>query len=301
MKFAVLGAGFIGLNFIYEAESQGYSVAVLDHKVCPPDLVGRVRWIQGDLSQEQSVTQVVADSEVVFHFISSTVPGDLVDEGVEFSKNVFATIQLLKICVQQKIRRIVFVSSASVYGIQSQFPILESAQTNPISSHGVHKLAIEKYLYLYNMHYGLDYKIVRLSNPYGPGQSLDGRQGLIAIAINALLFNKPLLLRGDGEDVRDFIYIENVLQVLLALPYANFAEPIINVSSGEGYSINRVLSLLEKLVGKTFQKQYTEHRNVDIPVSILDTSLLNRLLDIGKMISLERGLQKTLMYHGLIK
>ena len=241
----VLGCGFIGLNFIEFALQRGYKLRVLDHNDCPKKLENKLIWVKGDLSNELAVRKLLSGADLVFHFISSTVPGDVVDESCELIQNVAQTLQLLKLCVQEKIRRIVFISSASVYGIQTVLPIPETATTHPICSHGIHKLTIEKYLQLYQYQHGLDCKILRLSNPYGPGQRINGRQGVIAIAIGKILADEPILIRGDGEIIRDFVYIDDVSEALHLIAISQTEESIFNVGSGEGYSLNQLIKLIE--------------------------------------------------------
>lgn len=295
----ILGAGFIGRNFISRILDSGLEVRVLDHKVCPDEFKGRLVWIQGDLADADVVGQAVQNAEVVYHFVSSTVPGDLSDEAAELTQNVLQTIQLLKCCVQERVRRMVFVSSASVYGEQTLLPIPETALTNPISSHGIHKLTIEKYLQLYQYHHGLECKIVRLSNPYGPGQDITGRQGFIAIAIGRVLAGEPIKIRGDGSTTRDYVYIDDVTEVLEFLGTSATRDSIFNVGSGMGYTLNQVVAILGQLLGRQIQVEHTENRFVDIPASVLDISHLSGLMGKTPQVSLEAGLKKTLAFHGI--
>ncbi len=300
LNTAVLGAGFIGQNFIRLALNSGNSLRVLDHKDCPKEFYGKLTWIRGDLSDEDSVRNVLKGVDVVYHFISSTVPGDITDESGELIQNVVQTLYLLKLCVQENVSRIVFISSASVYGAQTVMPILETALTDPISSHGIHKLTIEKYIQLYKYQYGLDCKIIRLSNPYGPGQSITGRQGFIAIAIGKIMEGKPIMLRGDGAVIRDFIYIDDVIRVLHLIGTCQTSESIFNVGSGHGYTLNQIISILGELTGKPIDFAYAESRFVDIPISILDVARGCNILGEISTISLKDGLAKTLAYHGVI-
>ncbi len=296
---AVLGAGFIGRNFLVAALAQGWSLRVLDHNPCPPEFEGRLHWVQGDMGSRDDVHAALDGAGTVFHFVSSTVPGDEVDESYELQQNVFQTLQLLKLCVQEKIARIVFASSSSVYGLQEQLPVSEAASTDPISSHGIHKLAIEKYLRLYQYQHGLDCKIARLSNPYGPGQSIDGRQGFVAIAIGRILRGKPIPVRGDGEIIRDFVYIDDVVEALLALADSESREALFNIGSGIGYSLNEVIGRLRALCAIPVAASYTESRFVDIPKSVLDVSRERYVLRKTSKISLECGLARTLAHHGV--
>lgn len=299
LSIAILGAGFIGQNFIRRALESGDSVCVFDHKECPREFEGRLTWIKGDLSDQSVVREVLQQVEVVYHFISSTVPGDVADESRELIQNVVQTLQLLKLCVQQHVRRIVFVSSSSVYGVQTVLPISEMAPTDPISSHGIHKLTIEKYLQLYKYQHGLDCKIMRLSNPYGPGQSVTGRQGFIAIAIGKILAGETVKIRGDGNIVRDYVYIDDVSEMLHLMGICQASESVFNVGSGQGYTLNQVISIMSRLIGTPIKVEYIDSRFVDIPVSILDISREVSILGIAPAISLEAGLAKTLAFHGI--
>jgi len=183
-RFAVCGSGFIGKGLVRQLISQGYVINVLDHNVCPDEFSGKTKWVTGEFADNDNLKNTLDGSEVAYHLISSTVPGDdTVDPIKELSENIFSTIAFLEMCKKCNVKRIVFVSSSSVYGLQSTMPISEGAETNPISSHGIQKLTIEKYLLLYQFLYGIDIRIIRLSNPYGPGQNLGGRQGFVAIAI----------------------------------------------------------------------------------------------------------------------
>lgn len=299
LNAAILGAGFIGQNFMRLALQSGDSLRVLDHKVCPKEFEGRLIWIKGDLSDENALRNVLQHAEVVYHFISSTVPGDTADEGGELIQNVVQTLRLLKLCVQEKVRRVVFMSSASVYGVQTVLPIPETALTDPISSHGIHKLTIEKYLQLYQYQYGVECKIMRLSNPYGPGQSITGRQGFIAMAIGKMLAGEAVMIRGDGSTIRDYIYIDDVAETLHLLGTRQARESVFNVGSGEGFTLNQVVAAIGKLTGKPVEVVHADSRFVDIPASILDISREKTILGKSPKISLETGLSKTLMFHGI--
>lgn len=299
LNAAILGAGFIGQNFIRLALRSGDSLRVLDHRECPGEFEGRLTWITGDLGDENAVRHALRHVEVVYHFISSTVPGDITDESGELIQNVVQTLRLLKLCVQEKVRRIIFISSASVYGVQTVLPIPETALTDPISSHGIHKLTIEKYLQLYQYQHGLDCKIMRLSNPYGPGQSVTGRQGFIAIAIGRMLAGEAVMIRGDGSTLRDYVYIDDVSETLHLMGTCQAAESVFNVGSGQGYTLNQVVAIMGKLTGKPVQVVYADNRYVDIPASVLDISREKVILGKMSKVSLETGLAKTLAFHGI--
>lgn len=296
----ILGAGFIGKHFIRHALELGYTLRVLDHHSCPEEFYGRMVWIQGDLNDLTLLREAIKSSNTVFHFISSTVPGDVVDESRELQQNVFLTLQLLKLCTELKVAQVLFISSASVYGIQNHMPIPETARTDPISAHGIHKLMIEKYLQLYRHQYGLDYKIIRLSNPYGPGQNIYGRQGFIAIAIGRIAADQPIMIRGNGLAIRDFIYISDVAHAIDQVAQCHASEYIYNIGSGVGYSLNQIVTMLGDLTSSSPTVEFTDARFMDIPCSVLDISLAKKHLQFGPLVSIENGLLRTLKYLNLV-
>jgi UDP-glucose 4-epimerase len=300
LKATVLGAGFIGVSFLRHAFTQGYELTVLDHKSVPDEFTGRLSWLVGDLSDEALVERALSGVETVFHFISSTVPGDQINMATELQQNVFQTLQLLNLCVRQNVRRVIFISSSSVYGIQKNLPIPETAPTDPISAHGIHKLTIEKYLHLYRHMHGLDCKILRLSNPYGPGQSLTGRQGFVAIAIGNIVAGRPVMIRGDGGAVRDFVYIDDVFRVLHKMAITTSAETVFNFGSGHGHTLKGVVEKIEQIIGYPVPVAYVESRFADISESILDISKAKKVLNVSPEVTLDEGLSRTLSYHGLI-
>ena len=299
-RFAVCGSGFIGKGLVRQLISQGYMINVLDHNVCPDEFSGKTKWVTGEFADNDNLKNILDGSEVAYHLISSTVPGDdTVDPIKELSENIFSTIAFLEMCKKCNVKRIVFVSSSSVYGLQSTMPISEGAETNPISSHGIQKLTIEKYLLLYQFLYGIDIRIIRLSNPYGPGQSLSGRQGFVAIAIGHMVKNEPVLLRDSGRPIRDFIYIDDVSRALALAGIVENGPSILNIGSGKGYSLKQVMELLKEITGNHVLTVPGELRKADIAESVLDVSLAQSDLTFESQFSMHDGLVRTLQYHGV--
>jgi UDP-glucose 4-epimerase len=299
-NITILGAGFIGQHLIRYLLEQSYNIKVLDIIDCPDDFKKKVTWICGSFLDDNSVREAVKGSDILFHLISSTVPGDHVDENEEIRINVTQTNNLLDTCVKECIKRVVFISSASVYGIQNSMPIYENAVTDPISSHGIQKLTIEKYLQLYKYEHALDCKIMRLSNPFGPGQNLNGRQGFIALAIGRILENKPIMIRGDGETIRDFIYIDDVIKACSLLAFRNSQGVVFNIGSGKGYSLNKVISTIEDLLERRLNVEYFGERLVDIPVSVFDIGKAFSILGFKPACDLKEGLRSMLRHYRLL-
>lgn len=294
LRIAIIGAGFIGKNLLRSYVGTAHEVSVLDRNPCPDEFRHSTRWNQGSFENSEDVSRTIARADSVFHLVSSTVPADQVDENKEIMGNVVQTINLFRLCVQEKVRRLIFISSSSVYGISKVLPIHETAATDPISSHGIHKLTIEKYAHLYKYKHGLDCKIMRLSNPYGWGQNLFGRQGFISIVIGKIISGEPISIMGDGSAVRDYIYINDVVRACHLLANMNNEEMIFNIGSGIGLSINDVLAEFQGLVRKSLALRYTESRMNDIGASILDITKAKSLLGFKPVVRFHEGLKTTL-------
>ena len=297
MKIAILGAGFIGLNLLDAAIRNGFFVSVLSHHSCPEQYeIPNVRWINGDFSNSSDVYEALSGSDVVYHLVSNSVPGDLLSVSKDLFENVSCTIQLLKICTKCNIKRLIFSSSSSIYGNQKNIPISKESLPLPISSHAIQKITLEYYIKLYAREHNLDCKIVRLSNPYGPGQDIFGKQGFIAIAFGKAITDSTLTIRGDGETVRDYIYIDDVIDYLIELPYVSSNEIIFNIGSGIGYSLNQIVNKIEIAMCKKIKCRFEKKREVDISISILDISKSSAILHNKSLIDIDQGLDKFLSF-----
>ena len=292
-KVAVIGAGFLGQALIKNLLESGCEVNVLDRHPLSNALCTGAKWFVGDFRDQSLLMSTLDKVSVAYHLVASTVPGDQqVDSAKELNEDVVGTIKFIDACVASNVQRIIFSSSSSVYGMQDELPIKESASTNPISTHGIHKLTIEKFLLLACHLHGIDVRILRISNPYGPGQSLAGRQGFVAIAIGKIISGSSLILRDEGRAIRDFIFIDDLTRVLALAGLRDNVPSIMNVGSGKGHSLIEVVQLMEELLGYTTKIVNTESRRIDIPASVLDTTLAERALDLQPAAELRAGILK---------
>jgi UDP-glucose 4-epimerase len=233
--------------------------------------------------------------EVVFHLINTTLPKTSNDDPVfDLSSNAIETIFLLEQCVKKKIHKIIFISSGgTVYGMPDSLPIKEDFPTNPLCSYGITKLTIEKHLSLFNYLYGLDYTIVRPSNPYGSRQNPFGIQGAISVFLGKVVRNELIEIWGDGEIVRDYIYIDDLTDGIYKAAFTNARSKIFNLGSGEGKSLNTILSAIRNATNLEVQFKYTDKRLFDVPAIILDTTRATKELDWIPATALEIGIKKT--------
>jgi UDP-glucose 4-epimerase len=294
-RIAIIGAGFIGKHLIRTLLHAGHVLSILDRNVCPAEFSGLLTWSQGDFHDQAKLSETLAGTEIAYHLVSSTVPGDLhIDVARELHDNVVGSMGVAQACVEHGVGRLVFASSASVYGVQEHFPVAEDAPTWPISAHGIHKLAVEKFLWLAHQEHELDVRILRLANPYGPGQNITGRQGFVAIAIGCLVRGDALTVRDSGRMVRDFIYIEDAAQAFALAGLREGLPLVLNIGAGEGHSLCEVVDLIEQLSGKAIRTVDAAPRQVDIPVSVLDVSRAQAVLNFTPRTGLRKGIIRTL-------
>lgn len=297
-KVLVLGgAGFLGSDLSKLLFELGYKVRVFDRQIRMFDREAftDMEFIEGDFLNQHDIDEAVAGCDAVFHMISTTVPKSSNDDPIyDVETNVVGTLHLLNAAVRNQVKKVVFTSSGgTVYGIPEYLPIREDHPTNPICSYGINKLEIEKYLFLYSKLHGLDYSVVRISNPYGQGQRTDAQQGAIGVFSARALADEPLEIWGDGSVVRDYIHVSDVSKALVkALEYSGKSR-IFNIGSGEGKSLNEIMDALDEVLGKRTVRHYKKSRTVDVPISVLDNTLASTDFGWSPLITFSDGLVQT--------
>lgn len=237
----------------------------------------RIAWTNAPFSDFPALARAVEDQELVFHLLGSSIPeSSNSDPAEDLLANVFATIKLLDLCRAAHVRKVVFASSGgTVYGIPATVPTPETAPTDPISAYGIGKLAIEKYCALYHRLHGLNYHILRIANPYGPGQSPFKKQGVVASILYRAISGKPFEIWGTGAVTRDFIHVDDVSAAFIEAAHYGGAQRIMNVGSGHGLTIDQVVADVQHVLGKTSVAVVRKPgRASDVPVNILDTELI---------------------------
>ncbi len=297
-KILILGGfGFIGTNLTEELLKRGnYDIIIFEGKKVikqNPDLFKKVKIYYGDFHNEREYEIIFKENEIdtVIHLIGTTIPS-ISNENIiyDIQSNLVNTIKLLNMMIQYKVKNIVFTSSGgTVYGILKN-KHKESDPTRPISSYGIIKLTIEKYLYLYNKLFGLNYLILRPSNPFGE-YHINPQQGLINVILKKIFNGENIEIWGDGSVVRDYIYIKDFVRIFIDLIEKKIQNEILNIGSGRGYSINEILTIIRKEI-KDFQLKYMDKRKVDVPYLILNIDKLKTILDIN-FISIEKSIKKT--------
>ena len=296
------GAGFIGSHIVDALLAQGETVRVLDNFSTGnrSNLDGvDIEVINGDICNDKTVRRVLSGITHVIHqaaFVS--VPGSIADPLACNEVNVTGTLNVLTASRDLGVRRVVFASSTAVYG-EASGPLRESSTLGPLSPYGVSKLAAERYCAAFTTSYGLETFALRYFNVFGPRQSPDSDYAAaIPRFISAIITGQPIMIYGDGEQTRDFVYVQNVAQAnVLALTAPRAEGRVFNIGSGSSISINQLAATLRQLSARDIDVQYAAPRAGDIRHSRAD--IAQALADLGyaPQVDLEAGLSSTLHWH----
>jgi len=297
-SFVVLGGGgFIGTNLCRQLAASGYRVRAFGRRRLFPDDLPGVEWCQGDFTDAGAVAAAIQSSDIIFHLIHATMPQAAnLDIAADVQNNVVPSIALLELCRELAVKRVVFVSSGgTVYGCPQQIPTPETATTQPICAYGISKLTIEKYLALYQHLYSLDYRVLRITNAFGPFQIALKNQGVVAALIARALNGEPIEIWGDGSVVRDFVFVDDVADALGKAALGDHGgQRIFNIGSGRGHSLREVIAAIETLLGRRLKIEWKPRRSIDVPVSVVAIDRARECLDWVPKTSFEAGLQKTI-------
>lgn len=297
MNTLVLGGnGFIGSHLVDRLLSEGHRVRVFDkydERYRKP-LAG-VEYLSGDFGNRGLLADALAGIDVVFHLISTTLPKTSNDDpAFDVSSNLVETLFLLEQCVAKKVGKVLFVSSGgAVYGAIGELPVAEDAQTEPLCSYGITKLATEKYLKLFRHLHKLEYVVVRPSNPFGERQNPGGIQGAVTVFLGKAAKREPIEIWGDGEVVRDYLYVGDLADGIYQAGIRTLPSSIYNLGSGKGLSLNQVVELVRKVTGEPLQVLYRDQRAFDVPRVCLDITRAQRELGWQPLTSVEDGMKRT--------
>lgn len=295
------GAGFIGSHIARRLVSQGESVRVVDNlstgsKERLNGLPNSVEFIRGDLADVQVSDAVVQGVDFVLHQAAiPSVQRSVADPLSTNRANVTATLNLLESCRKAGTRRLVYAASSSAYGDTEVLPKVEEMPPDPLSPYALQKLVGERYCQLYYRLYGLETVSLRYFNVFGPGQDPHSEySAVIPKFITAMQTKRGVTIYGDGEQSRDFTYVENVVDAnLAALKAPQAAGRVCNIGCGERITLNRLVRLLEKIMGIKADVGYGASKPGDVRHSLADIALARRLLGYESKIGVEEGLRKT--------
>ena len=306
MRYLVTGgAGFIGSNTVDELVRRGHSVVVLDDVSSGKEdnlaeIRNKITFIKGSITDIEVVRKAMHEAEYVLHLAARTSVPRSVKDPIETNKiNIDGTLNVLVAAKELKVKRVVFAASSSAYGETATLPKVETMQPEPISPYGVTKYVGELYGQTFGRCYGLENVALRYFNIFGPRQDPGSPySGVLAKFCTALLEDTQPVVFGDGEQTRDFTYVENAVQAnLLACEAPNASGKVFNVGVGGRISLNEVLRELGKITGKPLEAKYEAPRDGDIRDSQADISQAREILGYEPQVTFEEGLARTFEWY----
>lgn len=292
------GAGFIGGNLARALVARGERPRILTRSSSSlsnlEDILDSIEIVYGDFMDDVALRKTLREIDVVFHLISTTFPNTTIESSVyDVFSNLIPTIRLIELCIISGIKKVVYASSGgTIYGNPQKIPITEDHPLKPKSIYGQSKLTIENYLNFYARSTELDVNVLRISNPFGPGQKLLGVQGIIAVAMGCLYYGRSLKIYDGGEPVRDYIYISDVIDALIVASQKS-GSSIVNISSGIGRSVIQVIRAIEEVSGQEIKKEFVAPRPGDVKVNILSNKLAYQIYDWYPKVEFKKGVSNT--------
>ena len=306
MRYLVTGgAGFIGSHTVDELVRRGHGVVVLDDLSSGKeenlaDVRSKITFMKGSITDLEAVQRAMHQAEYVIHLAARTSVPRSVKDPIDTNRiNVEGTLNVLVAARDNRVKRAVFAASSSAYGETPTLPKKESMQPSPISPYGVSKYAGELYAQSFGRCYGLENVCLRYFNIFGPRQDPDSPySGVLSRFTAALLQDEQPVVFGDGEQTRDFTYVDNAVQAnLLACEAPGVSGFVFNVGTGDRYSLNQTLEILRGLSAKKLPAKYEPAREGDIRDSQADITSARELLGYEPTVRFEEGLERTYEWY----
>ena len=299
------GAGFIGSHLATALVERGHRVRVLDDfssgkRGNLAHLAGRIELLEGDMRNANRCAEACAGVEYVFHEAAlPSVPKSVEQPQDSHDVNINGTFNVLRAAVACKVRRVIYAASSSAYGDSPVSPKHEDLRPDPLSPYAVQKLTGETYARAFYECYGLETISLRYFNVFGTRQDPHSQYAAaIPAFVTAILRGEPPTVYGDGEQTRDFTYIDNVVHGnLLAMKAPHTAGQSINLACGGAISVNEVIAAINRVLKKSVRPQYVDHRPGDVRHSCADIQLARELLGFEPVIGFEEGLRRAIDYY----
>ncbi|OGL22499.1 hypothetical protein A2707_04200 [Candidatus Saccharibacteria bacterium RIFCSPHIGHO2_01_FULL_45_15] len=300
VKCLVLGAnGFIGSHLVDSLVADGHKVRAFDRfssGVTKFNTHSSIEIMAGDYLNRADLKDALKNIEYVFHFISTTTPVTAENDPViDIETNIRMSVVLFQLCVEAKVKRVLFASSGgAIYGA-SQHSVShgENDPTFPVSPYAIGKLTIENYLRYFSTKFKLDYTVFRIANPYGERQPLRRKQGVIPIFLERVHDNQPIVIYGDGGMVRDYVYVKDVANMICAMFRRSHEYSTYNIGSGKGNTLNEVVQSITEVTGKNVKVQYEPAPSTFVDRVVLDVSRFETEFNQMPPTSLHDGIRAT--------
>lgn len=288
------GAGFIGSHIADILIQNNYKVIIADNLSTgkKENINNKAVFYNIDIKNYDALETVFKNNKIehIIHLAAQvSVPNSIRNPINDANENIIATLNIIELSKKYNIKKIIVSSSAAVYGIPKELPIDETHSTIPISYYGLSKLTMEKYLILSD----INYIICRFSNVYGPRQTPHGEAGVVSIFMDNAINNKDLNIFGDGNQTRDFIYVEDIAKIFLFFIEKNISNEILNISTNNSISINKLANIIINISKSNIKINYLDKRDGDIDNSILNNTKLLNLININ-FTTIDEGLRKLL-------
>jgi len=291
------GAGFIGSNLVRHLIKEENSVTVLDNFMSGyrSNLYQFpfVRIVEGDVRDQNAVEDAMKGAEVVFHLAASVGNKRSIDHPLlDAEINVLGTLQVLEATRKAGVRKIVTSSSAGIFGELKTMPIKEDHPIEPDSPYGCTKLCEEKLCLSYAKLYPIEAVCLRYFNVYGPNQRFDSYGNVIPIFVFRMLRNETLTIYGDGEQTRDFVHVDDVVQANIKAADSIGFSGALNIASGTSVTINRLVEIITKDEGNSIKIEHTGERPGDVRHSLADLSFAHQKINYIPSVNLENGIEE---------
>ncbi|MDO9215269.1 MAG: NAD-dependent epimerase/dehydratase family protein [Methylococcales bacterium] len=301
MRCLVLGAsGFIGSHLVKSLAVLGHQVAAYGRHFDSTNLGGlgaNIEYITGDFCNEHRWDELLSGIQVCYHLISTTVPKSSNDDPIaDVTGNVIGTLKLLEAAKKKNIRIVFTSSGGTVYGKINTDSIDEDHATDPLCSYGITKLTIEKYLLLYRELHSVRSVVLRIANPYGEGQQPYAIQGAVAVFMGRVLRGHTIDIWGDGSIIRDYVYVQDVVQAMIAASEYGGRLNVFNVGSGAGVSLLELLEMIEQVTAKKADIIFHPSRSFDVPRNVLNIAKAQKELSWTPQVPMIDGLKKTAIW-----
>lgn len=298
------GAGFIGSNLVKEFLERGYNVRVIDNfstgsleKVKP--FLDKVEFIEGDLTDFGIAKKAANGADFILHQAAiPSVARSIKAPLLSHDSNITATLNILLAAKENNVKKFVYASSSSIYGNSPTLPKKEDMAPNPLSFYGLAKYTSEKYCELFYRLYGLPIISLRYFNVFGENQDHDSEySAVIPKFIKAIMAGERPIVFGDGEQTRDFTYVDNVVKANILALESDVKGENINIACGERISLNQLISIINEILNKNIEPFYREERKGDIKHSLADISKAKNLLGYESAVNFREGLEKLVKFY----
>jgi len=277
MKIIVTGgAGFIGSHVVERLLDEGHDVSIIDNLSSGKTINDKTVFYKKDIRDDIDEIFAKENPDYVIHLAAQIVLGRSIKEPKRDADiNIIGSLNIVEACIKHKVKKIIFASSAAVYDLNANVPIAEDGIKDMITPYGIGKLTVERYLYFFNTHKGLDYTVLRFPNAFGPRQRTDTEGGVIARFCNMFAGGEKARIFGDGKQTRDFIYVKDLSRAV-SFALENDMTGSFNIGTGEETSIIGLFNMLNEVTGQGLKPEFSPAVSGDARRSCFDISKVSR-------------------------